>query len=147
MKLRTVIYISLLAILCMLSCSRHSVHWETLAQVETFIEEQPDSALAALQRIDAQELAGKEERAKYALLLSMALDKNYVDKADFEVLQLCMLDVWDWCPLWIRPLAITLLSFLVSTLSLGLPIVFVGSKRLGGDMISDWNNSIVYEKK
>lgn len=87
MKLRSVIYISLLAILCMLSCSRHSVHWETLAQVETFIEEQPDSALAALQRIDAQELAGKEERAKYALLLSMALDKNYVDKTDFEVLQ------------------------------------------------------------
>ena len=77
----------LLAALCMFSCSRHSVHWETLAQVETFIEAQPDSALAALQRIDAQELAGKEERAKYALLLSMALDKNYVDKTDFEVLQ------------------------------------------------------------
>lgn len=71
----------------MLSCSRHSVHWETLTQVETFIEEQPDSALTALQRIDVQELAGKEERAKYALLLSMALDKNYVDKTDFEVLQ------------------------------------------------------------
>ena len=87
MKLRTIRYIFLLAALCILSCSRHSVHWETLAQVETFIEEQPDSALAALQRIDAQELAGKEERAKYALLLSMALDKNYVDKTDFEVLQ------------------------------------------------------------
>ena len=27
---------------------------------------------------------------------------------------LCMLDVWGWCPLWIRPLAITQLSFLVS---------------------------------
>ena len=27
---------------------------------------------------------------------------------------LCMLDVLGWCPLWIRPLAITLLSFLVS---------------------------------
>lgn len=87
MKLRTIRYIFLLAALSMLSCSRHSVHWETLAQVETFIEEQPDSALAALQHIDAQELAGKEERAKYALLLSMALDKNYVDKTDFEVLQ------------------------------------------------------------
>lgn len=74
-------------LLCMLSCSRHSVHWETLTQVETFIEAQPDSALAALQRIDAQELAGKEERAKYALLLSMALDKNYVDKTDFDILQ------------------------------------------------------------
>lgn len=87
MKLRTIRYIFLLAALCMFSCSRNSVHWETLTQVETFIEEQPDSALAALQRIDAQELAGKEERAKYALLLSMALDKNYVDKTDFEVLQ------------------------------------------------------------
>ena len=87
MKLRTVIYTLLLATLCMLSCSRHSVHWGTLRQVEACIEAQPDSALAALQRIDAQELAGKEERAKYALLLSMALDKNYVDKTDFEVLQ------------------------------------------------------------
>lgn len=87
MKLHTVIYISLLATLCMLSCSRHSVHWGTLRQVEACIEAQPDSALAALQRIDAQELAGKEERAKYALLLSMALDKNYVDKTDFKVLQ------------------------------------------------------------
>lgn len=27
---------------------------------------------------------------------------------------LCMLDVWGWCPLWIRPLVITLLSFFVS---------------------------------
>ena len=81
MKLRTVIYISLLAILCMLSCSRHSVHWETLAQVETFIEAQPDSALAVLQHIDAQELAGKDERAKYALLLSMADRIRWVPNA------------------------------------------------------------------
>ena len=76
-----------IAVFCMLSCSHHSAHWETLTQVETFIEAQPDSALAALQRIDEQELLNKEERAKYALLLSMALDKNYVDKTDFEVLQ------------------------------------------------------------
>lgn len=27
---------------------------------------------------------------------------------------LCMLDVWGWCPLWIRPLVITLLSFPIS---------------------------------
>ena len=81
-------YISILvATLCMLSCSRHSAHWGTLTQVEGFIEAQPDSALKVLQRIDEQELLNKEERAKYALLLSMALDKNYVDKTDFEVLQ------------------------------------------------------------
>ncbi|MBR5846695.1 MAG: hypothetical protein IKY72_02715, partial [Bacteroidaceae bacterium] len=76
-----------IAVFCMLSCSRHSAHWETLTQVEGFIEAQPDSALKVLQRIDKQELLNKEERAKYALLLSMALDKNYVDKTDFEVLQ------------------------------------------------------------
>lgn len=77
----------LMAILCMFSCSRHSAHWNTLLHADACMEEHPDSALAALQRIDAQELAGKEEKAKYALLLSMALDKNYVDKTDFEVLQ------------------------------------------------------------
>ena len=87
MKHRIVLYLFLVAILCMFSCSWHTAHWETLTQVETFIEAQPDSALAALQRIDEQELLNKEERAKYALLLSMALDKNYVDKTDFEVLQ------------------------------------------------------------
>lgn len=87
MKLRTIRYIFLIATLSMLSCSRHSVHWETLRQVEACIEAQPDSALTALKHIDVQELSGKEERAKYALLLSMALDKNYVDKTDFEVLQ------------------------------------------------------------
>ena len=69
-------------VFCMLSCNRHSVHWETLRQVEACIEAQPDSALAALKRIDAQELAGKDERAKYALLLSMALDLPF----DYECL-------------------------------------------------------------
>lgn len=87
MKLRTIRYIFLLATLCILSCSRHSVHWETLMQIEEYIEQQPDSALTMLQHIDATELTSNEERAKHALLLSMALDKNYVDKTDFEVLQ------------------------------------------------------------
>ena len=72
---------------CLASCNRHSEHWETLAQVESYIEERPDSALVVLQGIDNKELANDEERAKHALLLSMALDKNVVDKTDFEVLQ------------------------------------------------------------
>ena len=87
MKFRIILHTFLLVTLCILSCSRHSAHWEKLKQVETFIEAQPDSALAVLQCIDTQELLSREERAKYALLLSMALDKNYVDKTDFGVLQ------------------------------------------------------------
>lgn len=43
--------------------------------------------LNVLQSIDTDKLASKEERAKHAVLLSMALDKNVIDKTDFEVLQ------------------------------------------------------------
>ena len=69
------------------SCTPHSKHWETLMQVESFIEERPDSALTVLQGMDKKALSGKEEEAKHALLLSMALDKNVIDRTDFEVLQ------------------------------------------------------------
>ena len=69
------------------ACERHSEHWNTLTEVESYIEERPDSALVVLEKIDVSELSGKEERAKHALLYSMALDKNFVDKTDFEVLQ------------------------------------------------------------
>ena len=69
------------------SCTPHSKHWETLMQVESFIEERPDSALTVLQGMDKEALSGKEEEAKHALLLSMALDKNVIDRTDFEVLQ------------------------------------------------------------
>lgn len=73
--------------LSLVSCSQHSKHWETLAQVESSIEERPDSALTILQGMDKDELSGMEEKAKYALLLSMAMDKNYIDRTDFDVLQ------------------------------------------------------------
>ena len=69
------------------ACERHSEHWSTITEMETIIEERPDSVLNVLQSIDTDELIGDEERAKYALLLSMAMDKNYIDKTDFEVLQ------------------------------------------------------------
>ena len=55
--------------------------------MEHIIEERPDSVLNVLQAIDTDELVGDEEPAKHALLLSMALDKNYIDKTDFEILQ------------------------------------------------------------
>lgn len=76
----------ILLALCMVACGQHSKHWETLTQVESFMEERPDSALIVLQDIDIEELASKEEKAKHALLLSMALDKNVIDRTDFEIL-------------------------------------------------------------
>ncbi len=73
--------------LCLASCNRHSEHWATITDMERIIEERPDSVLNVVQSIDTDELVGDEERAKHALLLSMALDKNVIDKTDFEVLQ------------------------------------------------------------
>ena len=73
--------------LCLVACNRHSEHWTTITDMERIIEERPDSVLNVLQSIDTDELVGDEERAKHALLLSMALDKNFVDKTDFGVLQ------------------------------------------------------------
>ena len=72
---------------CLASCGQHSKHWETLTQMESLMEVRPDSVLPILQEISLEELSGKEEKAKYALLLSMAMDKNYIDRTDFEVLQ------------------------------------------------------------
>ena len=77
----------LLLTLCLVACNRHSEHWTTITDMERIIEERPDSVLNVLQAIETDELVGDEERAKHALLLSMALDKNYIDKTDFEVLQ------------------------------------------------------------
>lgn len=73
--------------LCLVACNRHSEHWTTITNMERIIEERPDSVLNVLQAIDTDELVGDEEPAKHALLLSMSLDKNYIDKTDFEVLQ------------------------------------------------------------
>ena len=74
-------------ILCLASCTRHSQEWEKLQDVETYIVTNADSALVTLQNIQPEKLANKEEKAKHALLLSMAMDKNYIDRTDFEVLQ------------------------------------------------------------
>ncbi len=68
------------------SCNGHSKHWETLSQVESYIEERPDSALVVLEQINLSELSGKEEKAKYAVLYTQAKDKNYIDEKDLKLI-------------------------------------------------------------
>ena len=85
-NMKRLLFILTLAI-SFVACNRHSEHWATITEMETIIEERPDSVLNVLQSIDTDELIGNEERAKHALLLSMAMDKNYIDRTDFEVLQ------------------------------------------------------------
>ncbi|MGM9796585.1 MAG: hypothetical protein ACI3ZY_03210, partial [Parabacteroides sp.] len=54
---------------------------------DSLMTSRPDSALAVLEGIPASDVNGKESSARYALLKSMALDKNYVDTTTFDVLQ------------------------------------------------------------
>lgn len=70
----------------MASCS-DSRQEETLDRAESLMEAYPDSALTILEGIGKQELGSKEEKGRHALLMSMALDKNYIDTASFDVLQ------------------------------------------------------------
>lgn len=80
-------YISIIILAIFLfSCNGHSKHWETLSQVESYIEERPDSALVVLEQIDLSELSGKEEKAKYAVLYTQAKDKNYIDERDLKLI-------------------------------------------------------------
>lgn len=51
----------------------------TLDDVETYINERPDSALAVLEGVDSTALATRALRARYSLLHVMALDKCYKD--------------------------------------------------------------------
>ena len=47
--------------------------------------ERPDSALVLIQSIDTSSLRSRAAKAKYSLLQAMALDKNYIDTTDVNV--------------------------------------------------------------
>lgn len=76
----------LLLTCCIASCSNHKQQ-EVLNRAESLMEAHPDSALTILEGISNSELGSTEEQARYALLMSMALDKNYIDTTSFDVLK------------------------------------------------------------
>ncbi len=91
MTLRSTRYLipllSVTFILAMAGCARHSAAWSEMDKAEALMESRPDSALRILDSIDSGSLDGREENARYALLRSMALDKNYIDTTIFDILQ------------------------------------------------------------
>ena len=81
-------YLSLISIsvaaLLLVSCASRQTA-ATLNDVETYIQQRPDSALATIRAIDTMTLTTRSLRAHYALLHAMALDKNWVDTEDVRV--------------------------------------------------------------
>lgn len=78
-KHRAVIFITVTLILS--ACGSHRMR-SLLKDVESYIMERPDSALAVLESVDRAELKTQHDRAHHALLHAMALDKNYIDVDD-----------------------------------------------------------------
>ena len=76
-----------LAVLTIGSCDRHGTAWNEMDKAENLMDAKPDSALVVLENIPASSVKGKEAAARYALLKSIALDKNCIDTTTFDVLQ------------------------------------------------------------
>ena len=85
MKYRLII---LLFLLCFCSCES-GINSE-LNRIEKQIEYSPDSALVNLEQIPAEQLRSHRSAAKFALLKSMAYDKNYIDVADDSLINIAV---------------------------------------------------------
>lgn len=57
-----------------------------LDDAESMLNDQPDSALFMLRSISEDDLSSPAQKARYSLLMSMALDKNYIDVASDSII-------------------------------------------------------------
>lgn len=80
-------YFAIILPLFCLACTSLDVR-RTLNDVESYIMERPDSALAVLDSIDRTLLSSDRNRAHHALLHAMALDKNFIDVSDDSIAQI-----------------------------------------------------------
>ena len=77
-----------LAVVCLStlpSCQHRELTY--LTEIENTIQEKPEEALNSLRQIDLANLATNKEKGLYYLMLSMALDKNYIDIAADSLIQ------------------------------------------------------------
>ena len=82
-----------LAAMVMVGCAGREKNREVdrdLNAAESLMESQPDSALRMLQRIDTLATLSGERRARHALLLSQAYDKNYIDLTDDSLISIAV---------------------------------------------------------
>ena len=78
--------------LILASCSPGN-QTDVLDDVGFFISEDPERALSVLDSMSSSgELLGRETKARFALLYSMALDKNYIDSIDDSLINIAV----DW---------------------------------------------------
>lgn len=81
--------ICLISAVITISCENSAVN-EQLNRAEQMMNEYPDSALMILSSIDSSTDLSTGQNARYALLLSQALDKNYIDVANDSLIRIAV---------------------------------------------------------
>lgn len=85
-KLHNIIF-TLIIIVLVAACDRNTSILRQMDMAEDLMDTKPDSAIVILENIPIININNKKIAARYALLKSMALDKNYIDTTAFDVLQ------------------------------------------------------------
>ena len=85
-KLHNIIF-TLIIIVLVAACDRNTSILRQMDMAENLMDTKPDSAIVLLENIPIININDKKIAARYALLKSMALDKNYIDTTTFDVLQ------------------------------------------------------------
>ena len=71
-------------------CGRNQTVNESLDRAESCMSASPDSALAILESIDSLHFDSRSQNARYALLKSIALDKNCIDRTDDSLINIAV---------------------------------------------------------
>ena len=82
---RAAAFVFLICFLCCVGCGRRDTV-RMLDKAEVMMSEHPDSALILVQAIDTSTLDSPRLRARHALLYAMALDKNWIDTTDANII-------------------------------------------------------------
>ena len=85
MNIRHTLYIILLGFL-IVACADTTEVERYLDAADVHMEENPKMALETLESIDREMLTTRKVQAKFALLYTMALDKNYIDVASDSII-------------------------------------------------------------
>lgn len=80
----------LLTMILSSACGRERLAMSILSDAEQIMTETPDSALTLVEGIDKDALRTDKAKARYALLYSIALDKNYIDVVDDSLIQIAV---------------------------------------------------------
>ncbi len=83
-------HLILIFTLTLLGCNENNNISNIFLKAEQLMDVHPDSALLLLQDVESRNLVTKEGKARHALLLSQAYDKNYIDLTNDSLINIAV---------------------------------------------------------